>query len=64
MIKAINSTPSPVPSLEYVAQNKGSVIETLSLTTNQATEEVEPKARPNKSTNKTPKLSRKGHWKF
>ena len=59
MIKANNSTPSPIPPLEYVAQNKGSAIETQSLATKQVTEESEPKARPNKAMNRTPKLSRK-----
>eukprot|EP00092_Neocalanus_flemingeri_P004844 GFUD01005212.1.p1 GENE.GFUD01005212.1~~GFUD01005212.1.p1 ORF type:complete len:533 (-),score=128.99 GFUD01005212.1:42-1604(-) len=60
MLQMSNQTPSPVPSLEYVAQNIDSLKETYlqSITTDQVIEEVEIKVR-SKQNIKTPKLSRK-----
>ena len=57
MIQMNNQTPSPVPSLEFVVQNKKNMTEP---TTNyQANKEEETNTRPSKPMPRTPKLSRK-----
>ena len=57
MIQMNNQTPSPVPSLEFVVQNKKKMTEP---TTNyQANKEEETNTRPSKPMPRTPKLSRK-----
>jgi hypothetical protein len=59
MMQMNNQTPSPVPSLEYVGQNKEYLKETQPPTIHRTVDEEEIKVRQTKPIVRTPKLSRK-----